>query len=263
MNIISISNQKGGVAKTTTAVNLAACLGSLKKKVLLIDLDPQANATMGCGVDKKDLELSILDICLEEKSFSDVIVETEFKNLFIAPSCQDLTVAEVQMQGLEQAPFILKKALAELKESKKYKFDFVIIDCPPALNILSLNAMISSDFVVVPIQCEYYALEGLSALLETISDLQKNTNKELKILGFLRTMFDGRSNLTKDVSEQLVQFLGDKVFKTIIPRNVTLAEAPSHGSPILYYDKASKGAKTYTEFAKEINKRVKKLKGKK
>ncbi len=263
MHIISISNQKGGVAKTTTAVNLAACLGDSGKKVLLIDLDPQANATMGCGIKNKELENSILDICLAKEELTNVILRTEYKNLFIAPSTQDLTVAEVKMPTLKEAPFILKKALLELKQNKLYKFDYVVIDCPPALNILSLNAMTASDSITVPIQCEYYALEGLNALLDTISDLQKSTNKELTILGFLRTMFDGRSNLTNDVSDQLVQYLGEKVFKTIIPRNVTLAEAPSYGIPILYYDKSSKGAKAYTKLAKEIIKKIKKNKGEK
>ncbi len=254
MNIIAICNQKGGVAKTTTAVNLAAYFGVEGKSVLLIDLDPQGNATMGCGIDKRELQLSSLDVCLNESALADAILETSFSNLYICPANQDLTVAEVHMRALDGAPFILRKQLDKFSED--VGADVIIIDCPPALNILTVNAMSAADHLIVPIQCEYYALEGLAALLDTVSDLQKGVNKKLKILGFLRTMFDGRANLSNEVSAQLEMFLQGKVFQTVIPRNVRLAEAPSHGMPVYYYDKSSRGAQAYSDFAKEVMQRL-------
>ncbi len=255
MNIIAVCNQKGGVAKTTTAVNLAASLAHKGKSVVLIDLDPQGNATMGCGIDKRKLSHSSLDVCLNECTLLEAVKQTSFKKLSVVPANQDLTVAEVRMRALDNAPFILRNQLKQFADNSKT--DIVIIDCPPALNILTVNAMSAAQHIIVPIQCEYYALEGLSALLDTVSDLQKTVNKDLHILGFLRTMFDGRSNLANDVSVQLETFLKDKVFKTMIPRNVRLAEAPSHGMPVFYYDKSSKGSKAYIKFATEVLKRLK------
>jgi len=250
MNIIAIANQKGGVAKTTTAVNLAASLGVLEKRVLIIDLDPQGNASMGCGINKQNLSHSIVDVCLGDKKLTDITIQTNFKKLSIAPANQDLTVAEVDMPKRPKAPFIMHDALHELGAQKT--LDIVLIDCPPALNILTVNAMTAAHQVIVPIQCEYYALEGLTALLDTIADLQKSVNRNLKILGFLRTMFDGRAKLSNEVSAQLESFLKDKVFTSIIPRNIRLAEAPSHGMPVYYYESSSKGAKAYVELGKEV-----------
>lgn len=250
MKTIAISNQKGGVAKTTTAVNLASSLGVLGQNVLLIDLDPQGNATMGCGVDKGQLSHSMLEVCLREANLADIAIKTQFDGLMLAPSNQDLTVAEVQMRELSKAPFVLRDNVKLLADSGA--FDMVIVDCPPALNILTVNAMSAADFVVVPIQCEYYALEGLTALLDTVSDLQKTVNPSLQVLGFLRTMFDGRARLAQEVSEQLEAYLKHKVFETIVPRNIRLAEAPSYGVPVHYYDKSSKGAKAYGAFADEL-----------
>lgn len=255
MNIIAVSNQKGGVAKTTTAVNLGAALAVQGKSVLLVDLDPQGNATMGCGVEKNAVTRSMLGVCLQEYSLADTVLDTPFANLAIAPANQDLTVAEVEMQGLDAAPFVLREQLSQLAAQRS--FDFVLIDCPPALNILTVNAMTAANHLVVPIQCEYYALEGLAALLDTVSDLQNSVNKNLQVLGFLRTMFDGRANLAVQVSAQLEAYLKDKVFQTIVPRNIRLAEAPSHGMPVHYYDKSSKGALAYQSLAKEVVKRLK------
>lgn len=253
---IAICNQKGGVAKTTTAVNLSAGLAAKGQKTLLVDLDPQGNASMACGIDKGELKTSILDALMGEVSLVKVVCDTLFKKLAIAPSNQDLTVAEVRLNGLDEAHNKLKNELAHADLVDK--FDYVIIDCPPSLNILTVNALTAADYVLVPIQCEYYALEGLSGLLDTVAALRKSVNKNLQVIGFLRTMFDGRARLSQEVSEQLEHYLRDKVFNTIIPRNIRLAEAPSHGMPVIYYDKSSKGAIAYLALVKEVEKRLKK-----
>ncbi|MGY0398363.1 MAG: ParA family protein [Ostreibacterium sp.] len=255
MNIIAICNQKGGVAKTTTAVNLSASLALLGKTTLLIDLDPQGNATMGCGVDKHNLSHSMLGVCLRKYGLDNAVIKTPFQHLYLAPANQDLTVAEVEMRELDTPPFILREQIKQLKTSRN--FDYVIIDCPPALNILTVNAMSAAKKIIVPIQCEYYALEGLTALLNTVSDLQKTVNKDLQVLGFLRTMFDGRALLSRQISAQLEDFLKEKVFSTIVPRNIRLAEAPSHGMPIYYYEKSSKGSKAYQALSEEVINRLK------
>ncbi len=205
---------------------------------------------MGCGVDKQTLRHSMVEVCLRQQALSDIVVNTAYENLWLAPANQDLTVAEVQMREQPNAPFILRENCQLLADNKA--FDVVIIDCPPALNILTVNAMSAADYVVVPIQCEYYALEGLTALLDTVSDLQKTVNRDLQVLGFLRTMYDGRAKLAQEVSAQLEAFLKDKVFTTIVPRNVRLAEAPSYGMPAHYYEKTAKGAQAYREFAGEV-----------
>lgn len=250
MNIIAVCNQKGGVAKTTTAVNLSASLAAQGQSVLLIDLDPQGNASMGCGIDKRGLDYTMLGVCLNEYALEKVVLKTSYQGLAIAPANQDLTVAEVEMRDLPMAPFILREQIKQF--ATDHNVDYVMIDCPPALNILTVNAMAAAESIIVPIQCEYYALEGLAALLDTVSDLQQSVNKKLSILGFLRTMFDGRANLASEVSAQLESYLKDKVFKTVIPRNIRLAEAPSHGMPAYYYDRSSKGAKAYLDLADEV-----------
>ncbi len=254
LKTIAISNQKGGVAKTTTAVNLAASLSVLGERVLLIDLDPQGNATMGCGINKRTLKQSMVDVCLREASLAEVAMPTDYEGLFVAPSNQDLTAGEVEMRALPKAPFILRENVQALAES--HAFDVVVIDCPPALNILTVNAMAASDYIIVPMQCEYYALEGLASLLDTVADLQRSVSRDVQVLGFLRTMYDGRSRLAKDVSAELESVLGELVFDTLIPRNVRLAEAPSYGQPAHYYERSSKGAMAYRDFAVEVVKRM-------
>lgn len=246
--IIAIANQKGGVGKTTTTVNLSAALASMHKRVLLIDLDPQGNATMGCGIDKHDVEKGIFDVLVDGMSVDDARHKTDENGSDVLPANSDLTAAEVELMGMDQREQRLHQALGVVRE----QYDFILIDCPPSLNILTLNAFVAADSVLVPVQCEYYALEGLSALLETIEGVRESVNPDIVIEGLLRTMYDGRNKLGVEVSAQLIEHFGDQVFRTVVPRNVRLAEAPSHGISIMEYDRTSRGALAYLALAGEI-----------
>ena len=250
--IFCIANQKGGVGKTTTTVNLAAGLAKIGQRVLLVDLDPQGNATMGSGVDKRALELSVYDVLLESASIKEAAVKAEQCGYQVLGANRELAGAEVELVTLEQREKRLKAALAAVDKD----FDFVLIDCPPSLSMLTLNGLCSAHGVVVPMQCEYFALEGLSALVDTIEALKLKLNPALEIEGVLRTMFDVRNNLANAVSAQLTDYFGDRVFRTIVPRNVRLAEAPSHGQSIVGYDRASRGGVAYLGLAGELIRRT-------
>ena len=249
--IYAIANQKGGVGKTTTCVNLAASLVATKKRVLLVDLDPQGNATMGSGISKDEVEQSIYDVLTERASIKDCLILSESGKYQVLPANGDLTAAEVEMLALENKERRLQKALDQVRD----QFDYILIDCPPSLNMLTLNALTACDSVIIAMQCEYYALEGLSALVNTIQQIQRVLNPNLKIEGLLRTMYDPRNSLTNDVSAQLQQHFGDRLYRTCIPRNVRLAEAPSFGMPVIAFDRQSKGAIAYLALAGEILRR--------
>ncbi|MFO1435306.1 MAG: ParA family protein [Gammaproteobacteria bacterium] len=246
--IFAITNQKGGVGKTTTSVNLAASLAATKRRVLLIDIDPQGNATMGSGVDKRELRNSTYDVLMNDTPIAQVTVHLPEAGYDLIPANGDLTGAEVGLLEELGRELKLRAALAHVAAN----YDFVLIDCPPSLNMLTVNALVAADAVIIPIQCEYYALEGLSALVETIEKIRKVLNPKLRIEGLLRTMYDPRNNLASQVSAQLLKYFGDKVYSTVIPRNVRLAEAPSHGMPIMLYDRQSSGSIAYLALAGEM-----------
>lgn len=246
--IITVANQKGGVAKTTTAINVSASLAHLGKRVLLVDLDPQGNATMGSGVNKHELAHSSCEVLLGEVGMASAIHRLEQAGYHLLPANADLTAAEVGLMDAPQREQRLRQAL----DSVRQDYDYIFIDCPPSLNMLTLNALVAADAVLIPLQTEYYALEGLSALVDTIKKVKASANPRLRVAGILRTMHDPRNNLANDVSAQLVQHFGGKVFQSLIPRNIRVAEAPSHGLPVLLYDRNSRGAMAYMDLAKEL-----------
>lgn len=251
--IIAIANQKGGVGKTTTSINLSACLAEAGKKVLTIDIDPQGNTTSGLGVERKDINNTVYEMLLEECTIEDCIIKNVIEKLDVVPSNVNLAGAEIDLIGIDNREFIMKKNVEKIKD----KYDYIIIDCPPSLNMLTVNAMTTANTMLVPIQCEYYALEGLTQLMHTINLVKKKLNPELEIEGVVFTMYDARTNLSLQVVENVKNNLKQNIYKTIIPRNIRLAEAPSHGMPINLYDSKSTGAESYRNLAKEVMKRRK------
>ena len=246
--IVSIANQKGGVGKTTTSINLSTILAKKGKKVLMIDADPQGNASSGVGIDRDELELSVYDVLINDIQLEEVVKKTNIKNLSLCPSNINLAGAEVELVSVMSREHRLKEKLDTVKD----EYDFIIIDCPPSLGLITLNAFTASDTVLIPVQCEYYALEGLGQLLNTISLVKKHLNKEIEIEGALLTMYDARTNLSNQVVKEVKKYFDNKVYKNVIPRNVKLSEAPSYGMPISIYDPRSKGAKSYEKFVKEF-----------
>ena len=249
--VIAISNQKGGVGKSTTAINLSASIGIMKKKVLVIDMDPQGNTTSGLGIDRNDNIYTVYDLLIDECSAEDCIIKTDYRNLSVIPSNSNLAGAEIELLEIDDKEYLLSNRLKEVKD----KYDYIFIDCPPSLSILTLNAMCAADSVIIPIQCEYYALEGLTQILNTIELVKERLNDKLEVEGIVFTMFDGRNNLSSDVVANVKENLDIRLFDTIIPRNVRLAEAPSYGMPVIYYDNRSTGATSYRYLAKEVVKR--------
>jgi len=252
--IIAVANQKGGVGKTTTCVNLVSALADMKYRVLLVDLDPQGNASVGCGVNSRELEISALEVLQAECDIPEAAIQLENLGFDVLPSNSDLTAAEISLLQVDEREYRLKSAL----EKVAHQYAWIIIDCPPSLNMLTLNALTAANSVLIPMQCEYYALEGLASLLETIEQVRGSVNPGLEIEGLLRTMFDGRNNLSNAVSDQLIEHFGERVYRTLIPRNVRVAEAPSHGLPVLRYDPSSRGALAYLGLAGEMLRRSRK-----
>lgn len=251
--VFCIANQKGGVGKTTTAINLAAALAAMKKRVLLIDLDPQGNATMGSGIDKNAVQANLYQVLIGETSIAQAAQKSEAGGYEVLPANRELSGAEIDLIQMEEREQQLRKAITQVRDD----YDFILIDCPPTLSLLTLNGLVSADGVIIPMQCEYFALEGLSDLVNTIKRVHQNINPDLRFIGLLRVMFDTRVTLQQQVSAQIEAHFGDKVFKAVVPRNVRLAEAPSHGLPGIVYDKSSRGAKAYLDFADELVKRMK------
>lgn len=246
--VIAVINQKGGVGKSTSVINLSACLGENKKKVLVIDFDPQGNSTSGYGIEKDELEHDVYDVILDDFPIEDAIIETCEPNVFIVPATIQLATAEIELVSLEKRESVLKEAVSRVKD----EFDYVFIDCPPSLGLLTINALIAADSLIIPIQCEYYALEGVAKLLESMEMVKRRKNPNLEIFGVLMTMYDSRTTLSKQVVDEVKKYFGKTMFKTIVPRNVKLSEAPSHGLPVIKYARVSKGSLAYMKLAKEV-----------